>query len=56
MRAVIEGMPVRRFGRPDEVAAIAVLLTSDEVTYMTRAEVNLDGGLLTGAAAVPKRD
>jgi NAD(P)-dependent dehydrogenase (short-subunit alcohol dehydrogenase family) len=55
MQAVITGIPARRFGRPDEVAAIAVLLGSDEVTYMTGTEVNLDGGLLAGAAAVPKR-
>jgi NAD(P)-dependent dehydrogenase (short-subunit alcohol dehydrogenase family) len=55
MQAVVAGIPVRRFGRPDEVAAIAVLLGSDEVTYMTGTEVNLDGGLLAGAAAGPKR-
>jgi 3(or 17)beta-hydroxysteroid dehydrogenase len=55
MQAIIEGIPVGRFGHADEVAAIAVLLASDEVTYMTGTELNIDGGLLAGAAALPKR-
>ena len=46
--------PLRRFGDPDEVAAIAVLLASDEATYMTGSEVTVDGGLLAGSAAPPR--
>jgi NAD(P)-dependent dehydrogenase (short-subunit alcohol dehydrogenase family) len=38
---------------PDEVAAIAVMLASDEATYITGAEFNIDGGLLAGSAATP---
>jgi NAD(P)-dependent dehydrogenase (short-subunit alcohol dehydrogenase family) len=45
--------PLRRFGRPEEVAAVAVLLASDEVPYMTGAELHIDGGILAGAAAAP---
>ena len=48
--------PLRRFGEVEEVAAVAVLLASDEVTYMTGAEVTIDGGLLAGAAASPKME
>lgn len=36
--------PVRRFGRVDEVAALAATLCSDEVSFMTGALVPLDGG------------
>lgn len=53
MAALVADTPLRRFGRPEEVAAVAVLLASGEATYMTGAEIVLDGGLLAGSAAVP---
>lgn len=51
MRAFVADTPLRRFGQPDEVAAIALLLASDEATYITGAEFTIDGGILAGAAA-----
>lgn len=53
MADYVSDTPVRRFGLPEEVAAIAVLLGSDEAAYMTGAELNIDGGLLAGSAASP---
>ena len=53
INALVADTPLRRFGTPEEVAAIAVLLASDEATYMTGTEVNIDGGLLAGSAASP---
>ncbi|MCB1954568.1 MAG: SDR family oxidoreductase [Rhodocyclaceae bacterium] len=53
MREFVKDCPMRRFGRPDEVAALAVLLASDEATYMNGTELNLDGGILAGAVAAP---
>lgn len=53
MAALVADTPLKRFGMPDEVAAIAVILASDEATYMTGTEVNIDGGLLAGSAASP---
>jgi NAD(P)-dependent dehydrogenase (short-subunit alcohol dehydrogenase family) len=53
MAALVADTPLRRFGHPDEVAALAVLLASDEAAYMTGAELNIDGGLLAGSAAAP---
>jgi 3(or 17)beta-hydroxysteroid dehydrogenase len=38
---------------PEEVAALAVLLASDEAAYMTGTELNIDGGILAGSAATP---
>lgn len=53
MQALVADTPLKRFGMPDEVAAIAVTLASDEATYVTGTEVNIDGGLLAGSAATP---
>lgn len=53
MREFVQDCPLRRFGRPEEVAALAVLLASDEAGYMTGAELNIDGGILAGSAATP---
>ncbi|WP_343525781.1 SDR family oxidoreductase [Sphingomonas sp.] len=53
MAALVADTPLKRFGEPDEVAAIAVMLASDEATYITGAEFNIDGGLLAGSAAAP---
>ncbi len=56
MAAFVADTPLRRFGQAEEVAALAVLLASDEATYITGAEFNVDGGLLAGAAAAPTRE
>ena len=56
MAAFVADTPLRRFGDPDEVAALAVMLASDEAAYMTGAELNIDGGLLAGSAAAPKTE
>jgi 3(or 17)beta-hydroxysteroid dehydrogenase len=53
MAALVADTPLKRFGMPEEVAAIAVLLASDEATYITGAELSIDGGLLAGSAASP---
>jgi NAD(P)-dependent dehydrogenase (short-subunit alcohol dehydrogenase family) len=53
MQEFVQDCPMRRFGQPQEVAAVAVLLASDEATYMNGAELNLDGGILAGAVAAP---
>jgi NAD(P)-dependent dehydrogenase (short-subunit alcohol dehydrogenase family) len=55
MAAFVADTPLRRFGTPQEVAAIAVLLASDEATYITGAELHVDGGILAGSAASPSR-
>jgi NAD(P)-dependent dehydrogenase (short-subunit alcohol dehydrogenase family) len=56
MAQFVRDTPLRRFGSPEEVAAVAVLLASDEATYMTGTELNIDGGILAGSAASPKAE
>jgi NAD(P)-dependent dehydrogenase (short-subunit alcohol dehydrogenase family) len=52
MRDLVKSTPLRRFGTAEEVAALAVLLASDESPYMTGAELNIDGGILAGSLAM----
>ncbi len=42
--AFIERQPMKRLGRPEEVAALAVFLASDESAFMTGNAITLDGG------------
>jgi NAD(P)-dependent dehydrogenase (short-subunit alcohol dehydrogenase family) len=55
IQTIVKDTPFRRFGRVDEVAAVTVLLASNEAAYMTGTEINIDGGLLAGSTASPKR-
>lgn len=56
LREFVHDTPLQRFGQPEEVAAVAVMLASeDEATYITGAEFTLDGGLLAGSAVTPRR-
>jgi NAD(P)-dependent dehydrogenase (short-subunit alcohol dehydrogenase family) len=54
MAALVADTPLRRFAQPAEVAALAVLLASDECPYMTGSELHVDGGLMAGSAALPR--
>lgn len=54
MAAFVADTPLKRFGTPEEVAAVAVMLASDEAAYITGAEFHIDGGILAGSAAAPR--
>jgi 3(or 17)beta-hydroxysteroid dehydrogenase len=53
--AAVSETPLRRFGTVDEVAALVAYLASDESAYCTGGEFTIDGGLLAGSAAAPRR-
>ena len=50
MGDIVADTPLKRFAEPREIAAVAVLLASDEATYMTGSELTIDGGLLAGTS------
>jgi NAD(P)-dependent dehydrogenase (short-subunit alcohol dehydrogenase family) len=44
-RSRVAALPLGRFGQPQDVAALAVFLASDESSWLTGAAIPLDGGL-----------
>lgn len=56
MEFFVKDTPLRRFGLPEEVACVAVMLASDESGYLTGAEINIDGGILAGSAGAPAKN
>jgi 3-oxoacyl-[acyl-carrier protein] reductase len=40
-------IPAGRFGRAEEVAALAAFLASDEAAYITGQAISINGGLYT---------
>ncbi len=49
-------IPMRKLGSPEDVAYAALFLASDEAKYITGIELTIDGGILAGSSASPKRD
>ena len=42
---IVSQVPLRRFGKPEEVAQTALFLASSASSYITGVELNVDGGL-----------
>lgn len=46
-KGLLAQTPLRRFGRPEDIANAALFLASDEAAYITGAALNVDGGMST---------
>ncbi|MGX5682797.1 SDR family NAD(P)-dependent oxidoreductase [Schumannella luteola] len=46
MAAAAEGTPLRRMGRPDELASVALFLLSDNASFVSGTTLNVSGGAL----------
>jgi NAD(P)-dependent dehydrogenase (short-subunit alcohol dehydrogenase family) len=42
---ILAQVPMKRFGEPDEVAKAVAFLASEEASYITGVELNIDGGM-----------
>jgi len=45
LEQVVEKIPLRRLGRPEEVARVVSFLLEDESSYITGATYTVNGGL-----------
>lgn len=45
-KAIAESLPLRRLGKPEDIAYTALFLASDESSWITGAEIIVDGGFI----------
>ncbi len=42
---IVAAVPLKRAGKPEEVAAVVAFLASSDASYITGEEINVDGGM-----------
>ncbi|API86994.1 SDR family oxidoreductase [Francisella uliginis] len=56
IKAISQDIPLKRMGEAENVAYAALYLASDESKYVTGIELNIDGGILAGSSASPRKE
>ena len=44
-QAIQDRIPLKRFGQPEEIAKLVTFLASDDASFITGSEYNIDGGI-----------
>jgi NAD(P)-dependent dehydrogenase (short-subunit alcohol dehydrogenase family) len=44
-KELVAKVPMKRFGQPEEVAGVVAFLASQDASYITGVEINVDGGM-----------
>lgn len=45
VHGILAMVPMKRFGKPEEVASVVAFLASQDSSYITGVEINVDGGM-----------
>ena len=45
IKSLVTQIPLKRLGRPEEVAGVVAFLASSDASYITGVEINVDGGM-----------
>lgn len=45
VRQIVDAVPMKRMGTPEEVASVVAFLASSDASYITGAEISVDGGM-----------
>jgi glucose 1-dehydrogenase len=52
MQTLLSEIPLRRMGKPEEVAALAVYLASEDAAYVTGSTFVIDGGMMRNSGSL----
>ena len=53
LQKFVDGVPMRRYARPEEIARLALFLASDESSFITGSVIVIDGGATASASTHP---
>lgn len=56
LQSITQSIPMGHIGEPMDVAYAALYLASEESKYLTGTEITIDGGILAGSSASPKKE